>query len=81
MKCPGHFGHMELKQTVFHLGYFKRLLKTLKCFCFECGKLMIDVSSYKLKRIKKNKYNLIKMQANMIRLEEACRQVGLVINK
>lgn len=67
---------MNLGQTVFHSGYFKRLLKTLKCFCFECGKLMLFVSEYKLKRVRNNNYNLIKMQSNMNRIEELIKKVG-----
>ena len=79
LKCVGHFGHMNLDQTVFHSGFFKKLLKTLKCFCFNCGKLLIKVPDEKLRAVKNNKYHLIKMQTNLIKIEETIKEVGCFI--
>ena len=36
MDCPGHFGHIELSKPVFHVGFMIKLIKVLKCVCFNC---------------------------------------------
>ena len=43
LECPGHFGHLNLSQNIFHNGYFKRLLNVLKIFCFNCGKIIVEI--------------------------------------
>ena len=40
-KCPGHFGHIELTEEVFHISWVANLIHWLKCICVECGKLQI----------------------------------------
>lgn len=39
--CPGHFGHIELNTSIIHPLYYKHVLSFLKCFCFECSRLLI----------------------------------------
>lgn len=41
-ECPGHFGHIELAKPVFHVGFFKMIIKSLRCVCFYCSKLLVD---------------------------------------
>ena len=43
LECPGHFGHLNLSEKIFHNGYFKRLLNVLKIFCFSCGKIVVEI--------------------------------------
>ncbi|THD24542.1 DNA-directed RNA polymerase II largest subunit [Fasciola hepatica] len=43
--CPGHFGHVELTKPVFHIGFIKKTLKLLRCVCFHCSKILVDVDS------------------------------------
>ena len=38
--CPGHFGHINLAQPVFHPGYVNMINKILRCVCFNCHKLL-----------------------------------------
>jgi DNA-directed RNA polymerase beta' subunit len=71
----GHFGHLNLHQTVYHQGYFKRLLKTLKCFCFDCGKLIFEVSERKIRKVPNNQLNLIIMQNSMNKFEKMAKEV------
>jgi DNA-directed RNA polymerase II subunit RPB1 len=40
--CPGHFGHIELAKPVFHVGFFNKTLRVLRCVCFYCSKLLVD---------------------------------------
>ncbi|CAG2171630.1 unnamed protein product, partial [Oppiella nova] len=50
-ECPGHFAHLELAKPVFHIGFMKQIIKTLRCVCFYCSKLLISPTNPKLKEI------------------------------
>ena len=39
--CVGHFGHIDLAEPVFHMGYFPFIKKILSCICLKCSKLLI----------------------------------------
>ena len=43
--CPGHFGHIELAKPIYNYHFINNLIKVLKCVCFRCSKLLIDVES------------------------------------
>jgi DNA-directed RNA polymerase II subunit RPB1 len=45
MKCPGHFGHINLAKPVFHYQYVSMIQKILKCTCIQCSKLLINKDS------------------------------------
>jgi len=47
---PGHFGHIELAKPVYHNGFLTVVLKTLRCVCFHCSKIVIDKEEFKFKR-------------------------------
>ncbi|CAG2121205.1 unnamed protein product, partial [Medioppia subpectinata] len=47
-ECPGHFGHLELAKPVFHIGFLTKIIKTLRCVCFYCSKLLISPTNHKL---------------------------------
>eukprot|EP00915_Cephaloidophora_sp_WS-2016_P004808 GHVH01006418.1.p1 GENE.GHVH01006418.1~~GHVH01006418.1.p1 ORF type:complete len:1719 (+),score=244.51 GHVH01006418.1:99-5255(+) len=40
--CPGHWGNLKLAYPVFHIGYFKWLLRILYCICKSCSRLLLD---------------------------------------
>ena len=40
--CPGHNGHLDLKYPIIHPLLIKELVKILKCFCVNCGKLIVE---------------------------------------
>lgn len=44
-ECPGHFGHIDLCEPVYHIGYFNMLTKVLRCVCFYCSKLLVSPTS------------------------------------
>ena len=33
LNCPGHFGHIELAEPVFHFGFLEHLKNILQCVC------------------------------------------------
>ena len=41
-ECLGHPGSIDLARSVIHLKYVPLIELCLRCFCGECGKLMLD---------------------------------------
>lgn len=39
--CVGHFGHIDLAEPVFHMGYIQFVKKILSCVCLRCSKLLV----------------------------------------
>ena len=58
--CPGHFGHTELSEPVFHFGFLNNLKTVLQCICFKCTNIIIEKDSKTVDRImrKKEKHRL-----------------------
>ena len=44
--CPGHFGHIELAEPVFHIHFFQIIQKLLRCICWKCSNLLINPSDH-----------------------------------
>jgi DNA-directed RNA polymerase beta' subunit len=40
-ECPGHPGHIELNEYVFHMGFVPFIKKILSCVCVRCSKLLV----------------------------------------
>jgi len=53
--CVGHFGHIELSEPVFHLGFLESCIKILKCICPRCSKLLVYKNEDELIELLKNK--------------------------
>ena len=43
--CPGHFGHVNLAKPVFYGHYIPHIRNVLKCICFSCSKILVDLVS------------------------------------
>lgn len=41
-ECLGHPGRIELARAVVHIKYIPLIEMSLRCFCNDCGKLMLD---------------------------------------
>lgn len=39
--CPGHFGFIQLNESIVHPLFYKRVVDFLKCFCIKCNKPLI----------------------------------------
>lgn len=50
-ECTGHFGHIDLCQPVYHIGFFKTITKVLRCVCFYCSKMLVSSTSERVKEI------------------------------
>lgn len=53
--CNGHFGHIELAEAVFHIGFIDIIKKVLGCICINCSKLLIRKSDIEIEKILKTK--------------------------
>ncbi|XP_034936021.1 DNA-directed RNA polymerase II subunit RPB1 [Chelonus insularis] len=51
VECAGHFGHIDLAKPVYHVGFFTKTIKILRCVCFYCSKLLVSPHNPKLKEI------------------------------
>ena len=51
IKCPGHFGHIELPKPVFNLQFESDIIKILKCICVKCSRLLVNKNDKKIKDI------------------------------
>lgn len=49
--CPGHFGHVELAKPVFHIGFFNKTLRILRCVCYYCSKLLVDKQNSRMAHV------------------------------
>uniref|UniRef100_A0A6C0J664 DNA-directed RNA polymerase n=1 Tax=viral metagenome TaxID=1070528 RepID=A0A6C0J664_9ZZZZ len=64
LECPGHFGHTDLAEHVFHWGFLIHIVNILKCTCLKCSNILIEKNDDILKQfINKNgktRYKIIK---------------------
>ena len=55
LKCPGHFGHTELAEPVFHFGFMNNLKTVLQCICLKCVKILVDKDKELVSNLKNKK--------------------------
>ena len=69
-ECPGHFGHTDLAEPVYHFGFLNHNVNVLKCVCFYCSKLLIEltpevVNKFKNKTSKQRHKDIREMTKNI----------------
>ena len=42
IRCPGHFGHIELSVPITHIAFTKIIYKLLKATCRNCGRILLS---------------------------------------
>lgn len=47
MQTPGYFGHIELARPVYYIQYLSQMMKTMRCICFRCSKLLISKEQHR----------------------------------
>lgn len=55
VSCPGHFGYIELNESIVHPLYYRKVTSLLKCFCKKCYSLLITKEQIKINGISKLK--------------------------
>jgi DNA-directed RNA polymerase beta' subunit len=58
--CPGHFGHTELAEPVFHIGFINIVKNILGCVCIRCSKLLLNKSLDEINQVIRNKYGKVR---------------------
>jgi DNA-directed RNA polymerase beta' subunit len=54
-KCPGHFGHIVLTESVYHISWVTNVLHWLKCICVHCGTLLMRDAARKSPNVPLNR--------------------------
>ena len=80
MQTPGYFGHIELARPVYYIQYLNQLIKTLRCVCFRCSKLLISKENHQhiLSKSAKERWDYVFSHANSVKRcgdenEEGCK--------
>lgn len=50
-RCPGHMGHIELAEPIYHVSFLPDVLKLLQLVCFWCSRLLVDPTKAKVRQI------------------------------
>jgi len=60
IRCPGHFGHIELAVPIIHVEFTKIIHNLLQATCRNCGRILLPESRVeKIKETIKEKLNLL----------------------
>jgi DNA-directed RNA polymerase beta' subunit len=74
--CPGHFGHVVLARPVFYVQFFEVVRKVLKCVCFRCSRLLVDVESPEVRALLARKISRQKRWEAMSKLCQKVKRCG-----
>ena len=74
--CPGHFGHIELAVPVFFVQFFDHVRKLLRCVCFRCSKILVDLKDPAIVSILSKKHSNQKRWALMSNLCSNVKRCG-----
>jgi DNA-directed RNA polymerase II subunit RPB1 len=74
--CVGHFGHMDLAEPVFHMGFYDYVISILRCVCVKCSKLLVyknesEIMELLKAKTGKNRLNEIK---NIVKSVNYCQK-------
>jgi len=70
--CPGHFGHIVLAKPVFYIKFLKVVIEILRCVCFRCSKLLVDINTPEVVSLQSRKCSRQKRWDAMLKL---CQKV------
>ncbi len=57
IRCPGHFGHIELAVPIVHIEFTKIIFDLLKATCRSCGRILLSEDASKKARGRIERYN------------------------
>lgn len=74
--CIGHFGHIELAEPIFHIGYLPFVKKILSCICLRCCKLLVYKNEREIGEMLKNKSGKSRMNEirNLVKSVTYCQK-------
>jgi len=82
MECPGHFGHIELAEPVFHYGFLDHLKSLLQCICIKCSNILVEKNDEQFKKaINKRSEARFKEIKNLTKNVNFCWNCGTSVPK
>src|SRR5512136_68736 len=57
IRCPGHFGHIELEVPIVHIEFTKIIFDLLKSTCRSCGRILLSEDASKKARQRIERFN------------------------
>ena len=57
IRCPGHFGHIELAVPIVHIEFTKVIFDLLRSTCRTCGRILMSDDAAKKQKGKIERYN------------------------
>ena len=69
--CVGHFGHIDLAENVYHLGYIQYVKRILDVVCLNCSKLLINKNEAAIIEMQKVKHG----KNRLSELRSVCKNV------
>nr|QFG74671.1 MAG: RNA polymerase Rpb1, domain 5 [Megaviridae environmental sample] len=80
--CPGHFGHTELAEPVFHFGFITHLITILKIICLKCSNILVKRTPEILNILNKlSSKNKIKELKDLVQNISFCPHCGTPVPK
>ncbi len=74
--CPGHFGHVSLARPVFYIQFFDVVRKLVRCVCFRCSRLLVDLEGAEVKALLARKSSRQKRWEAMSKLCQKVKRCG-----
>src|SRR3989337_1537054 len=59
IRCPGHFGHIELAVPIVHIEFTKIIFDLWKTTCRNCGRILLSEDATKKVRSRIERYNAL----------------------
>ena len=59
IRCPGHFGHIELAVPIVHIEFTKIIFDLLKTTCRNCGRVLMSEDATKKVQTRIERYNTL----------------------
>jgi DNA-directed RNA polymerase subunit A' len=57
IRCPGHFGHIELAVPIVHIEFTKIIFDLLRSTCRNCGRILLSDDAAKKTKVKIERFN------------------------
>ncbi len=74
--CVGHFGHVDLSEPVFHMGFYDYVISILRCVCIKCSKLLVYKNESEIMEMLKTKTGKNRLQEikNLVKNVTYCQK-------
>ena len=82
LECPGHFGHTELAEPVFHYGFLNHCVSILKCICVKCSNILMEKTDNIMKKYEnKQGKHRFKLTKELVKNITFCQHCGTPVPK